>query len=133
MRQPLRQLAAVLARRYPAVRILEAYSDRTWGDKRTIQGVRYAATLDVLKANGLLTDEMIEYAKRFDGRRRRPRPPVGDDFFLCESLDCLSVLGAWDLTIWTDVEEDPAERVDTRELRRAWRAFLEELEFGRSS
>jgi hypothetical protein len=126
----LPDLARALERAYPYVRVLEAkmVTKHAGGWH---QSVRLAAPLVVLRAYGLVTKEMVAYAKAFDGRRSRPRPPRGDDFFLREALDQRTPAGSWDLTLYTEASADRddlrARSSDRRAAERATRQVLEEL------
>jgi hypothetical protein len=116
---PLPGLARALELRYPGVAIIWAYfDDQPSRGEHRIQEVRFSAPIETLKACGLLTDAMIAYAEHYDSRRRRPRPPCGDSFFLAKNgFDAQSRPGCSDLMIITTFEDDPTERISRRELR----------------
>jgi hypothetical protein len=116
-RRPLPELAARIQERYPGVRVIEAHiAELCDGTMR--QMLRYQAPLATLKAHGLVTDDMLEYARRNDGRRRRPRPASGDGFVLYERLDARSVAECWELLVFTDATAPDEKRICLRDARR---------------
>ncbi len=124
---PLPGLARALEQRYPGVKVIWACEDGGRPGEYAIQEVRFSAPIETLKAFGLVTDAMITYAEHYDSRRRKPRPPCGDSFFLCESIDAQSRPGCWELFIITTLEEDPTERVAGRELTACARRILRRI------
>jgi hypothetical protein len=128
----LPELELALQARYPELNIERASLIGPYPPNGRVrsQCIRFSGRLAALKGNGLLTDAMVAWycpvSGRSDYRRKKPRPPVGDDFFLVRAVMANGELAAdlWQLYIYTEVEADPRERADSRELRRAAKRAL---------
>lgn len=92
------RVRSALEARYPGVRVDQVYY-MTLDDGKMQQCARYQAPLEMLKASGLLTEEML----------RLPHRPtaLGEGHSLSERLDSRSIPGCWDLMIYTG--EEPRE------------------------
>ena len=114
-------LAAAVRARYPGVRIVEAHMTRQAGGELQ-QLIRYQAPLSTLEAHGLVTDVM--YSDTVAPRRGgSPTLPNGDGYHLCAALDQQSVLGCWDLSVFTGATPRERPRIAVNEARKILRRF----------
>lgn len=105
------QIVERLAARYPGVRIVEAFLAEGYNGALQ-QNVRFQAPLEVLKAHGLLTDDMV-----------RNTTPIGDGFSLTQGLDKRSTHGHSDLFLFTGAVPRERDRFSTREAQRVLKQF----------